>query len=495
MIKTFINSKTGVSRLEIKELAEAGDWKAALVIGLTYEFRFVCEKEECELAIRSPFENSRPFSNRKAVQYYTIAAKHNSVEAFAALGRMLFSMGCHDQERAVKDYLLKSTSRFKSSWTLLYPMCFEEELESIEDQLEYEDDEDEIDEDDLHLLNIPGITGLMLFRLSLVSIIKHPIIALQIPELCKALACIKAHKSKPRIVCASNKIYMIYLDRPRSVENEIFIQKADDFEDEDRTVAKMDPGVMMDARISFDMKYFSRLDPVQPVYLCEHMVKSVGNACSKCSILAVRRVHSVQRNGFQFSRDESFTGAYYSVIFSMEGGEDHLDYFQNYGIFEIKAAIRVIALQPMDLHPLQLAKDPNIYWPIIYYYGSVYSALKELLDEEIVDSIYKNIPEFIDIPDRRNVDELLKRKNIVPEEKFVIKCGYCPCIHLDWKYEFKQCSKCKLRRYCSSRCQKEDWSRHKKECFLRPRARSTDEETEKSSAWVKPKKRKSKGKK
>ena len=97
MIKTFINSKTGVSRLEIKELAEAGDWKAALVIGLTYEFRFVCEKEECELAIRPPFENSRPFSNRKAVQYYTIAAKHNSVEAFAALGRMLFSMGCHDR--------------------------------------------------------------------------------------------------------------------------------------------------------------------------------------------------------------------------------------------------------------------------------------------------------------------------------------------------------------------------------------------------------------
>ena len=46
----------------MKKLAEAGDWKAALIIGLTYEFRFVCEKEECELAIRPLFENSRSLS-------------------------------------------------------------------------------------------------------------------------------------------------------------------------------------------------------------------------------------------------------------------------------------------------------------------------------------------------------------------------------------------------------------------------------------------------
>ena len=151
----------------------------------------------------------------------------------------------------------------------------------------------------------------------------------------------------------------------------------------------------------------------------------------------------------------------------------------------------------MDLHPLQLAKDPNIYWPIINYFGSVYSALKELLDEEIVDCIYKNIPEFIDIPDRRNVDKLLKIDNVVPEEKFVIKCGYCPCVRLDWKYKFKQCSRCMVRRYCSSRCQKQDLSRHKKECFLRPGARSTDEEKEKTgtiAGWVKPKKKKKKKK-
>ena len=44
----------GVSRSEIKKLAEAGDWKAALIIGLTYEFMFVLDWDECELAIRPP---------------------------------------------------------------------------------------------------------------------------------------------------------------------------------------------------------------------------------------------------------------------------------------------------------------------------------------------------------------------------------------------------------------------------------------------------------
>ncbi len=99
----------------MKKLAEAGDWKAALIIGLTYEFRFVCEKEECELAIRPLFEKSRSLSNREAVIYFRIAAKHNSVEACAALGRMRFSLGCLDQERAVKDNNRTHNSNSKST--------------------------------------------------------------------------------------------------------------------------------------------------------------------------------------------------------------------------------------------------------------------------------------------------------------------------------------------------------------------------------------------
>ena len=99
----------------------------------------------------------------------------------------------------------------------------------------------------------------------------------------------------------------------------------------------------------------------------------------------------------------------------------------NYAKYDVITAIRVMALQLMDLYPLQLAKEPNIYWARVHYYGSVYTALKELLDAKAVDSIYKNIP---------TLTPLQRRRNITTEEKYVIKCGHCPCVYIDWKYEF-----------------------------------------------------------
>ena len=78
----------------------------------------------------------------------------------------------------------------------------------------------------------------------------------------------------------------------------------------------------------------------------------------------------------------------------------------------------------------------------------MYSALKEILDGKTVDSIFKNIPEFTPLPDR---------ENIVDEEQIVIKYGHNSCANLDWEFEFNQCSRCNLRRYCSQSCQKLDW--------------------------------------
>ena len=124
-----------------------------------------------------------------------------------------------------------------------------------------------------------------------------------------------------------------------------------------------------------------------PMYMCEHDVISLGNTCTQCAQLARERILSVYENSFLFSRDESNTSQFYIVIFTLESGERKQDYFWNYGKYELIAAIRVMALQPMDLHPPQLAKDPTTYWPIVHYYGSVYSALKEILDGKTVDRI------------------------------------------------------------------------------------------------------------
>ena len=454
MVKEYMRSKDGVSRIDIKKLAESGDWKAALVLGLTYEFRFVCESEECELAIRPPFVKSRPFSNRKAIKYYKMAAEQNSVEAFAGLGGVLNRQ--IDESRAAKDYFLKSSKRYMRSQLSLYNLCFTDlqcEAEMIQDSFD-EDPENKV----VH--EIYGLSGFVLFRLFKADFKKslrtH---VLRIPILSATYNLIRSLDTEPVLGFMSYQIMMYYKDFQRCVQNPIFIQKADDLHGKDNPVVRIDPGVRMDARATFDPGYFQRLHHDQPMHLCEHDVSSAGNTCFQCAQLARERVLSVYENSFLLSRDTLFINEYYSVIFSLESGLKKQDYFPIYGKFEITIAIRVMALQPMDLHPLQLAKSPDIYWPVIHYYGSVYSALMDILDVNIVDSIYKNIPEFTPLPERRNR---------VDEEKYVIKCGYNPCVHLDWKYEFKKCSRCMRRRYCSRSCQELDWKDHKHECCLRP---------------------------
>ena len=66
-------------------------------------------------------------------------------------------------------------------------------------------------------------------------------------------------------------------------------------------------------------------------------------------------------------------------------------------------------------------------------------------------------------------------RNIVEEEQFVIKCGHKSCVNIDWEFKFKKCSRCLLRRYCSSpSCQKLDWVIHKKKLLLRTGVENTD---------------------
>ena len=465
MVKEYISSQEGVSRKDMKKWAEAGDWKAALVIGLTYEFRFVCDWDECKLAIRPPFMKSRPFSHRKAIKYYNMAAEENSVEAFAGLGRLLDIQKV--MERKQKDYLITSSCRFKRSQMLLHVLCFQDlfsTLSYIKDIRQKYKQGEEIN------LPVPGITGLILFRLNLLndsrstnSLIKE---LLLFPRISEVYSFLKSCNPKPRISIVS---FPNTNGLPRPVENLIFIQKANLYNEEDNTVARIDHGVRMDAKTVFDQGYLQRLHHEQPMYCCEHGCKSIGNTCPLCAIAAKKRILSVYENSFLFSSDEFFSCLFYSAIFNLGSGLKKQDYFRNYGKYEIITVIRFMALQPMDLHPLQLAKDPNLYWPIVHYYGSVYSAFKEILDEKTVDSIYENFPESTPLP---------KRLNIVDEEQFVIKCGHNSCVHLDWEFKFKKCSRCELRRYCSPSCQKYDWKLHKKECFRRPGMENTDAEVD-----------------
>ena len=305
MIKEYIRSKKGVSRKNMKKLAEAGDWKAALVIGLTYELRFVCDWDICELALRPPFVKSWPFSHRKAIKYFNMAAEENSVVVFASLGRALYGQREHGQ--ASKDYFMMSSDRFRVSLDFLKYVSFYELANAT--ALIKRTYRKGIQ----CMVTISGISGFILSKMNLLKGTQSSMLTelLSFPQLSAVHNLLRACDMEPRLVCIANhhfQIQSVQLHRP--VLNSIFIQKVD----------RIDPGVRMDAKAAFDQGYKQRLHHDQPMYLCEHDVESIGNTCALCYQLAGERILSVYGNSFLQSKDETFLGRFNSVVFTLECG-------------------------------------------------------------------------------------------------------------------------------------------------------------------------------
>ncbi len=452
MIKNFLNARPNITRKELKNLAESGDWKAALVIGLTYEFRFICEWDKCAIALRPPFVKGNPFSNRKAIKYYNMALKHNSVEAMAGIGRIQAEH--KDQTRASKDNLFAYYSLYKIP-QVVYHSMFENDFISTELILIYKKQHQN---GNPFVFRVPSVVGFIMFRLNLIDLNNQS----SLVEECFSIHLFKEaysflKKKEVTLCCVANE-HMFYRFC-RSVENSIFIQKPDSIPD---TLSKIDTERRMDVKAAaLDQQYYHRLHQDQPWYVCKHYetIPPKKEKCIYCDPSASVRIMCVYKNLFQISRDETYTNAFYSVIYHPEDLKTQHDFFMNLCKQEVIIAIRVMALRPMDLHPMHVARDPNIYWPIIHYYGSVYAALKEILDEKTANEIYKKA-----LP----LDDDTSKEETAAEDKYVIKCGRLACLELDWKFNFRLCTRCRVRRYCSTACQKADWKQHKGECFLRP---------------------------
>ena len=75
---------------------------------------------------------------------------------------------------------------------------------------------------------------------------------LRIPILSATYNLIRSLDTEPVLGFMSYQITMDDVDFQRCVQNPIFIQKADDLHGKDKPVVRIDPGVRMDARATFD---------------------------------------------------------------------------------------------------------------------------------------------------------------------------------------------------------------------------------------------------
>ena len=65
-----------------------------------------------------------------------------------------------------------------------------------------------------------------------------------------------------------------------------------------------------------------------------------------------------------------------------------LDVFSPYSQPEVCCVLQCLMSNTADLHPLHLAEDSKLFWPLVWFYGSVHHAILLCCGEKTVEKIF-----------------------------------------------------------------------------------------------------------
>ena len=291
-------------------------------------------------------------------------------------------------------------------------------------------------------------------------------------------------------------------------------------------------------------------------YFCSHFIcdgecpggclKLSREICRTCFTSGVDRVRAVASGAYCISLNAiDDSNSMYKVIFEVEEENQNRlvksEVFYGFCKTEVSTALRLLSVHSADVDPRMICLNQELYWSIIWIYGSVTEALKaaggqrlydigfgehQLLDESYQYRMeWEELQDFIELMEftpeqscrmmRMNqvklpppsecpgMDEFdqydLKSKSELLNNNFVSRfknkertwrhnCSRHGCYNLEDEEKFLHCQNCKdfyLRKYCSSECQRIDWKTHKKHCkeFVEDNSPST-------SSWMKSKQNK-----
>ena len=110
----------------------------------------------------------------------------------------------------------------------------------------------------------------------------------------------------------------------------------------------------------------------------------------------------------------------------------------------------------------------DIYWPLIWYFGTVYDAILECCGEKFVKKVFDKLRSSSlsasSLSSEAPSPDVLAAYSAFGELR--IACGNENCPKLDHKEKFKVCAGCRVRRFCSVECLRKDWGKHKSECKM-----------------------------
>ena len=117
----------------------------------------------------------------------------------------------------------------------------------------------------------------------------------------------------------------------------------------------------------------------------------LAGSCQPCSYDAFQRLRAVAFGQYSISLDQAIPDYGYAARYVDEHGVIVQDIFKAYCKPEIKQVLQCLMTNPADLHPYAVAEDQNLYWPIIWYWGSVFYAIQDTCDDSTLQAVYNKL--------------------------------------------------------------------------------------------------------
>lgn len=189
----------------------------------------------------------------------------------------------------------------------------------------------------------------------------------------------------------------------------------------------------------------------------------IAGKCEACVQEAKQRLRAVSLGQFSLSLTPVFSRKFYTARYANEDGVIIQDVFFAYSQPYIKQALQCLMCNPADLHPLAVAEEAHLFWPIIWFWGSVFKAVQDTCTKATLDGIYYSLGDEINCAEGGNASAMAA----FPEDaagEWRIACGNEDCPRVDHEVKFNLCKGCKVRRYCDAACQRNDWPKHMQYC-------------------------------
>jgi hypothetical protein len=243
---------------------------------------------------------------------------------------------------------------------------------------------------------------------------------------------------------------------------------------------------------------------------CIHMSSddTDGTNCPACRTDAMGRLWASVRALYATSETEPLDQRGRVAVYMTEGGELKSETFKIYSKVEVLTVLAGLTAAAMAspasqgggmletrpvAHPLFMAQDPNLFWPVVSYFGSVREGLLAVKPGRMDAGTWFG---RLDLGEEQPLPETTaaERGQFSHDDAgaAMLMCGAEDCRVLCAKKPLL-CGRCELRGYCSEKCQRADWKQHKLECrHDEAAAAATSEKQKKEKGAGKKKKKKKK---